>query len=91
MAIKLKRLLEDFHNKYEISNFTLGSLVHFKDGEVWIVVKSGMRGSDSRLQNDEVQLRPYNQLAKKNNTSIGVDFNLDYLNKNVVKIENSRK
>lgn len=68
-------------NNYSIEDFPIGAIVTDKDGDVWKVSKPGMRGPDSRLQPNEVYLMPYKR------SGIGWDANLDYLNKNVVKIE----
>lgn len=73
-------------NNYKIEDFSIGSIIRFKDGEEWKVVKSGMRGSGESKSNDEITIYPSNQLAKKNNISKNIDIRLDYLNKNVESI-----
>ena len=80
----LKALNES--KKTKIEDYAIGKFVHFKDGEVWQVVKSGLRGSNNRKQSDEVTIKPYNKLAKDKNVSLAIDVNLDYLNANVIKI-----
>lgn len=72
--------------KTKIGDYAIGKFVHFKDGEVWQVVKSGLRGSDNRKHSDEVTIKPFNKLAKEKNVSLAIDVNLDYLNANVIKI-----
>ncbi len=75
------RNLKEATGKYSIDDFPIGAIVTEKDGDTWRVTKSGMRNADSRLQSDEVYLMPHGR------SGIGWDANLDYLNKNVVKIE----
>lgn len=81
---------EDFLNegtKYAVKDFPIDSLITLKDGEVWKVVKAGMRASDSRVKSDEITIKPDNKLAKDRNVSLAIDVNLEYLNANVKKIE----
>ena len=73
---------------YQITDFPVDSLIEFKDGEIWKVVKAGMRASDSRVKSDEITISPNNKLAKDRNVSLPIDVNLVYLNANVKKIEN---
>jgi hypothetical protein len=80
----LKALNES--KKTKIEDYAIDKLIHFKDGEVWKVVKSGLRGSNNRKQSDEVTIKPFNKIAKDKNVSLAIDVNLDYLNANVVKI-----
>jgi hypothetical protein len=74
--------------KTKVEDYTEGSLIHFKDGEVWKVVKSGLRASNNRKNADEVTIKPENKLAKDRNVSLAVDVSLAYLNDNVTKIVN---
>ena len=80
----LKALNES--KKTKIEDYAIDKLVHFKDGEVWKVVKSDMRGSNNRKQSDEVTIKPFNKIAKDKNVSLAIDVKLDYLNANVIKI-----
>lgn len=73
--------------KYTVKDFPIDSLITLKDGEVWKVVKAGMRASDSRVKSDEITIWPFNKLAKDKNVSLTIDVNLDYLNANVKKID----
>lgn len=98
IKIKLKQIIKEEIRKilnesstYNIGDFAIDKYVHFKDGEVWKVVKSGLRSTSNKKQNDEVTLKPVNALAKKNNTSLSIDFKLKYLNDNVTKISNTHK
>jgi hypothetical protein len=74
--------------KTKVEDYTEGSFIHFKNGEVWIVVKPGLRASNSRKKSDEVAAKPYNKIAKDRNVSLSVDLSLDYLNANITKIVN---
>ena len=67
-----------------------GDLVKFKDDkEVWQVVKAGMRNSNDRVQSNEVTIKPYDALAKRNNVSVPIDITIEYLNANTEKINES--
>jgi hypothetical protein len=80
---------ESFLNEanYKPEDFPVDSIVHFKDGEEWIVVKSGMRGSGNFKQSDEITMKPHNKLAKDRNVSMSSDFRMVFLNKEATKIE----
>jgi len=71
---------------YKIEDFPINSLIEFKDGEIWKVVKAGMRASDSRVKSGEITISPNNKLAKDKHISLPIDVNLEYLNANVSKI-----
>ena len=74
--------------KYQIKDFPIDSLVTFKDGETWKVIKAGMRSSNDRVKSDEITIKPFDEVAKRKNVSLPIDVNLDYLNANVTKIVN---
>lgn len=78
-------------NSFKITDFPVDAIVHFKDGEAWKVIKpSGMSGLFNRRRSaDEITIKPYNDLAKKKNVSLPIDATLDFLNKNVTKIDES--
>jgi hypothetical protein len=76
-------------NNYKITDFPEDSKILFNDGEEWIVVKKGMRGTGSYRKSDEITIKPFNKLAKDKNVSLAIDVNLDYLNANVKKINES--
>ena len=65
--------------KTKVEDFKIGDLVNFKNGQVWKVVKAGMRGSDNRVAQNEITIYPYNDLAKEKNISMSIDLNIDYL------------
>jgi hypothetical protein len=75
-------------NNYKITDFPEGSRVLFNDGEEWLVVKPGMRGSSNRRNSDEITIKPFNKLAKDRNISLPIDATLDYINNNIKKIIN---
>lgn len=76
-------------NKYKITDFPEGSKILFNDGEEWIVVKKGMRGSGSWRNSDEITIKPFNKLAKDKNVSLAIDINLEFLNANAKSITES--
>jgi hypothetical protein len=81
---------EEFLNEsktYQVKDFHENDLLTFKDKEVWIVVKAGMRGSDNRVASNEITIKPYSDLAKKKNVSLAIDISMDYLKDNLVKVE----
>lgn len=84
-----EELMNESHNKYTVADFPVDSLVHFLDGEVWQVVDSSKISTSrfSRLKGNQIHAKPYNSLAKQNNVSIAIDFDIDYLNSEVAKIE----
>jgi hypothetical protein len=75
-------------NNYKVTDFPEGSRVLFNDGEEWLVVKPGMRGSSNRRNPDEITIKPFNKLAKDKNISLPIDATLDYINNNIKKIIN---
>ena len=74
-------------NQFKVEDFAVGSHVHFKDGEEWLVVEPGMRRPDSRRKDDEITMKPFNKKAKDSNVSLAIDFTVEYLNKEVTKID----
>lgn len=81
---------EDFitESNYTQKDFSKDNLIHFKDGEVWIVVEPGMRNSNDRRGPNEITIKPFNKLAKDKNVSLPIDVDMKYLNDNVTKVEN---
>lgn len=73
-------------NEFQVTDFPEGTKILFKDGEEWIVVKPGMRGSGTRRKSDEITIRPFNKLAKDKNISLPIDINLEFLNANTKSI-----
>jgi hypothetical protein len=84
---EMAELIDESAKQFSVADFKIGSIVHFKDGEEWLVVQSGLRASNSRKKEDEVMMKPHNKLAKDRNVSLGSDFSLSYLNSNVTKID----
>jgi hypothetical protein len=78
-------------NSFKVTDFPVDAIVHFKDGEAWKVVKpSGMSGLFNRRRSaDEITIKPDNDLAKKKNVSLPINVDLNYLNANVTKIDES--
>lgn len=65
--------------EFSLNDFPIGTEVYMAD-EVWVVVKPGSRGG-------KVIMAPFNQEAKKRYISMGIDFDLNWLNGAVTKIE----
>jgi hypothetical protein len=74
-------------SKTSVEDIEIGDILHFKDGEAWIVVKSGLRASNNRKSSNEVTAKPYNKLAKDKNVSLAIDFTIDYINDTLDKLE----
>jgi hypothetical protein len=82
-----EEFLNEGNSNWKIEDFPMGAIIEFKDGEDWIVVKPGMRHPSDRRKADEITAKPHNDLARKRNVSMGSDFGLEYLNKNVKNIK----
>jgi len=90
---RIKRTIRENNvkkTKYSVDDLPTGSIIHFKDGESWIVVKSDMRASNNRKQSNEVTVKPYNIIAKNNNVSLAIDLDIDYINQNVTKVKSPK-
>lgn len=81
---------DESKHKYNVEDFPEGSKILFNDGEEWIVVKPGMRGSGSFRSSNEITIKPFNKLAKDKNVSLSIDVDLDFLNANVKSINKSQ-
>jgi hypothetical protein len=79
--------LNESNKTYKVEDFPEGTIVGFNDGEEFIVVKSGMRHPSDRKKEDEITMRPHNDLAKKRNVNMASDFSMGYLEKNVKDIK----
>jgi hypothetical protein len=80
--------VDEAKNNFQVTDFPEGSKIMFNDGEEWIVVKPGLRGSNNRRTTDEITIKPFNKLAKDKNVSLSIDVNIDYLNANVKSVIN---
>lgn len=65
--------------EFSLNDFPVGAEVYMAD-EVWVVVKPGSRGG-------KVVMAPFNTLARYRYISMGIDFDLNWLNGAVKKIE----
>jgi len=84
---QVKTIIKEASNQNEYNE---GDLVKFKDDkEVWQVVKAGMRNANDKVQSNEVTIKPYDALAKRNNVSVPIDITIEYLNANTEKINES--
>ena len=54
-----------------IEQFVKGTLIEFNDGEIWVV------SNGYNAHREEVALKPYNELAKSQNISLAIAYNLE--------------
>jgi hypothetical protein len=66
--------------KSSISNYKVGDILKFKDGEDWKVMK--VKDNVGKLV-----IKPHNEKAKEKNVSLEIDIDLDYLKKNLTEAE----
>ena len=66
-------------NKWNESDFPIGAIAYMDD-EQWKVVKPGSR-------NGKIFMMPFNREAKDRHVSIAIEFDLNWLNTEVDKIE----
>lgn len=66
-------------NNFSITNFPVGTKVHMDD-EVWMVVNPGNRGG-------KVFMAPFNKEAKDRYISVAIEYDINFLNGAVTKIE----
>jgi len=83
--VGLSKLYSDFYEGLEeaeesISEYKVGDILKFKDGEEWKVMK--VKDNVGKLV-----IKPYNEKAKKGNVSLEIDIDLDYLKKNLKEAE----
>ena len=64
--------------KSSISDYKVGDILKFKDGEDWKVMK--IKDNVGKLV-----IKPHNEKAKKGNVSLEIDIDLDYLKKNLTE------
>jgi hypothetical protein len=72
------KLNEDYI-QYSVDDFPIGAHVHMAD-EIWMVVKPGSR-------NEKIFMVPFNREAKNRYISIAIEFDLNWLNANITKID----
>ena len=66
-------------SNFTVEDFPIGAKVHLDD-EVWTVVKPGNKGG-------KVFMTPFNKEAKDRYVSIAIEYDLNWLNGAVTKIE----
>ena len=64
------------HHIDEAKEYKVGDVIHFKDGEDWKVMK--VKDNINKLV-----IKPHNEKAKENNTSLEIDIDMDYVKKNI--------
>lgn len=80
MIKKFKEFISE-SKKYTVDDFLVGTKIEFKDKEVWVVVKP-----NARKASDEITIKPYNDIAKKHNVSVAIDYDIVSLNKDIKSI-----
>jgi hypothetical protein len=83
----LKSMNEAMTTAYEsksISNYKVGDIISFKDGEDWKVMK--VKDNVGKLV-----IKPHNEKAKAKNISLEIDIDLDYLKKNLKEAKSEAK
>lgn len=60
------------------SEYSVGQVIRFQDGEDWKITKV-LRDGEKFL------MKPHNTLAKQNNISLEIEFTLDFIKSNVVE------
>ncbi len=75
---------------YTVDGFPVGSIIVYKNGEEWLVVKPGMRRPADRRGDDQITAKPHNAKAREGNISMPVDISIDFLNgEDIVNIKQS--
>jgi hypothetical protein len=67
-----------------ISDYKIGDIISFKDGEDWKVIK--VKDNIGKLV-----IKPHNEKAKKGNVSLEIDIDADYLKKNLLEAKSEDK
>ena len=67
-----------------ISDYKIGDIISFKDGEDWKVIK--VKDNIGKLV-----IKPHNEKAKEGNVSLEIDIDADYLKKNLLEAKSEDK
>jgi len=76
------KVLRQLTGVYLNEEYKVDDIIHFKDGEDWKVMKV-------KDKVNKLVIKPYNEKAKENNTSLEIDVDLDYVKKNLNKDDNT--
>jgi hypothetical protein len=76
----IEESINEEYREFSVADFPIGAEVTMTADEVWKVVKPGNRG-------EKVFMAPLNRTAKDRYISIAIEFDLNWLNANVSKIE----
>lgn len=79
VGLVAERKLNEDYIEYSVNDFPIGAHVHMAD-EVWMVVKPGSR-------NEKIFMAPFNREAKARYIQIAIEFDLNWLNANITKID----
>jgi hypothetical protein len=70
------KVLRKLTGMYLKEGYKVDDIIHFKDGEDWKVIKV-------KDKVNKLVIKPHNEKAKENNTSLEIDVDMDYVKKNL--------
>ena len=70
------KVLRKLTGMYLKEGYKVDDIIHFKDGEDWIVMKV-------KDKVNKLVIKPHNEKAKENNISLEIDIDMDDVNKNL--------
>jgi hypothetical protein len=73
---EIVKVLRKLTGMYLKEGYKVDDIIHFKDGEDWKVMKV-------KDKVNKLVIKPHNEKAKENNTSLEIDIDMDYVNKNL--------
>ena len=76
-----EEFLNEAVNNYKVSDFPIGAKVTIDLEEIWLVVRPIRTGGE------KIVMAPFNRIAKDRYISMAIEFDLNWLNVNVNKIE----
>jgi len=80
-----EEFLNEAVNNYKVSDFPIGAKVTILNSigldEIWLVVRPIRTGGE------KIVMAPFNRIAKDRYISMAIEFDLNWLNVNVNKIE----
>jgi len=73
---EIVKVLRKLTGMYLKEGYKVDDIIHFKDGEDWIVMKV-------KDKVNKLVIKPHNEKAKENNISLEIDIDMDDVNKNL--------
>jgi hypothetical protein len=77
-ASNMDEAMTTAYESKSISDYKVGDIISFKDGEDWKVMKV-------KDNVDKLVIKPHNEKAKEGNVSLEIDIDADYLKKNILE------